>query len=561
MRRSRDGTFADPQEPCLVSTDPAVAAVLAGGWRRTAPGWRSRCRRWPGEPRKYVTSIWRIDGRARRRAGPADPQRGGRERRGVPARRLAAVHLPAARPRRRPGGEEAGRRTARQGRTGPAAAGCCPRAAARPAAIAAPPGGVAAVAAARNAAVFACAASVFPAAAGAKQDAALRKARADAGVNAILHDDRADPVLGPRPGAGQPAAAGRRTMPAGQDRADAELPEPRDLTPGRGPGAGRAGLRADPGRLGRGDRLGDRRRRRPAGITTSWSSTPAPRSRRVLLTAPGRRLRGPAGVAGRRAGAGRPRPSTTATTGPATSPWSSRRWPVRARTAPERARATCWPGSTAARPRRPGRRTRARCSSPPMTSGRRPVFRVGAGGRRRHADHPRRRRLRAAVPVARRPLPLRAAQHRRRRRPPPVRLDLDEGAAAEPVLLNSPVAAVPVPGTAGGGDRDRGRRHGHPRLAGAAGDGVGRRARAAAAVGARRPAGELERLVLAVEPVADDGARLRRAAARPGAVHRLRPAHDRARPRPAGAKLPTPTSWRSPTRSSRGRTSTATAPR
>ena len=46
---------------------------------------------------------------------------------------------------------------------------------------------------------------------------------------------------------------------------------------------------------------------------------------------------------------------------------------------------------------------------------------------------------------------------------------------------------------------------------------------AAAAVDPRRSAGLVERVVVALEPVAAGGHGLRRAAARPGAVHRLRP--------------------------------------
>ncbi|HEX6933856.1 MAG TPA: prolyl oligopeptidase family serine peptidase, partial [Streptosporangiaceae bacterium] len=54
--------------------------------------------------------------------------------------------------------------------------------------IAAPPGGVAGVATARSAQRFLAAAAAFAGTAGADEDAARRKARADAGVNAILHE-------------------------------------------------------------------------------------------------------------------------------------------------------------------------------------------------------------------------------------------------------------------------------------------------------------------------------------------------------------------------------------
>ena len=69
---------------------------------------------------------------------------------------------------------------------------------------------------------------------------------------------------------------------------------------------------------------------------------------------------------------------------------------------------------------------------------------------------------------------------------------------------------------------DRRRRHARAVVAGAARR-SGTEPGAAAAVDPRRTAGQLERLALAVEPVAAGRAGLRGAAARPGAVHRLRP--------------------------------------
>jgi dipeptidyl aminopeptidase/acylaminoacyl peptidase len=93
--------------------------------------------------------------------------------------------------------------------------------------IAAPPGGVADVSAARDAAAFVYTAAVLPAAADAQEDAARRKARGDAGVNAILHESGDlrywDHDLGPdslRLLAGE--------LPAGQDAGPGQ---PRDLTP------------------------------------------------------------------------------------------------------------------------------------------------------------------------------------------------------------------------------------------------------------------------------------------------------------------------------------------
>ena len=67
--------------------------------------------------------------------------------------------------------------------------------------ITAPPGGVAAVAAARSAQRYLATAGAFAGTSGADEDAARRKARTDAGVNAILHDTGAvrfwDHDLGP----------------------------------------------------------------------------------------------------------------------------------------------------------------------------------------------------------------------------------------------------------------------------------------------------------------------------------------------------------------------------
>jgi dipeptidyl aminopeptidase/acylaminoacyl peptidase len=178
-----------------------------------------------GEPRKYVTSIWRLDTApdrapvrltrgaegegsprfladgslvfaARRAAGPAGPG-GGPPGPDKPALWLLPAH----------GGE--GRR------------------------IAAPPGGVVAVAAASNAPALACLAAVLPGSATAGDDAARRQARTDAGVSAILHEGGRirywDHDLGPD----QPRLL-TVPVPAGEDADPGDLPEPRDLTPDAG---------------------------------------------------------------------------------------------------------------------------------------------------------------------------------------------------------------------------------------------------------------------------------------------------------------------------------------
>ena len=92
--------------------------------------------------------------------------------------------------------------------------------------VAGPPGGISQVAAARTAARFLLAVPVFPAADSAAQDAQRRKARKDAGVNAILHDGGLarywDHDLGPDRLRLLTAA------PPGEE--DADPAEPRDLT-------------------------------------------------------------------------------------------------------------------------------------------------------------------------------------------------------------------------------------------------------------------------------------------------------------------------------------------
>jgi dipeptidyl aminopeptidase/acylaminoacyl peptidase len=176
-----------------------------------------------GEPGKYVTSIWRVE-----IAPDAAPARLTRSAAGEGGPEflpdgslLFASRRPAA---------QASKRDGEDGQDKPAL-WLLPAAGGEARAIAAPPGGVAEISAARNVAAYVCSAPVFPGAAGAEQDAARRKARADTGVNAILHEGGPirywDHDLGPdglRLLAAEvsdgPEAAG------GGDSA-----EPRDLTP------------------------------------------------------------------------------------------------------------------------------------------------------------------------------------------------------------------------------------------------------------------------------------------------------------------------------------------
>ena len=111
------------------------------------------------------------------------------------------------------------------------------------------------------------------------------------------------------------------------------------------------------------------------------------------------------------------------------------------------------------------------------------------------------------------------------RHPHPVRIARDGTVTP----LASPAALPDVPRIDHRGRDDRRRRRPRPRLAAPPRRGIGCRARTAAAVDPRRPAGQLERLELAMEPAAGGRPRLRGAAARSRAVHRLRPRLHRAR--------------------------------
>ena len=117
---------------------------------------------------------------------------------------------------------------------------------------------------------------------------------------------------------------------------------------------------------------------------------------------------------------------------------------------------------------------------------------------------------------------------------PPLVVRLDATRPGEPEFLPGPAARPPLPGRL-------------EEIKAAAADGTPLRAwlvlpdaatrgraRAAAAVGTRRPVLELELLVLAVEPVADGSQGLCGPAARPGPVHGLRARVPRARPRRVG---------------------------
>jgi dipeptidyl aminopeptidase/acylaminoacyl peptidase len=385
-----------------------------------------------GEPRKYVTSIWRV---------PVEP---------------GAEPVRLTRSAEGEGGSEflpdgsllfASRRSdAQQGKPDggdrpalwllPAGGGESRR-------IAAPPGGVAGLAAARNAAVFACAAAVFPAATGAKQDAALRKARADAGVNAILHDGGLirywDHDLGPD---SPRLLAGDVPASQGPAEADAELPEPRDLTPDAGRALDEQDFELTPD---------------GSAVVTGWVTEAADggrqsevvvidtgtADRRVLLTAPDADFEGP-------------RVSPDGTLVLATRSEHDRydrpgdvTLVVTALAGPDQGDAAGPRDLLAGFDRRPAEAAWAPDSGSVFFTaddhGRRPVFRVGLadgdvaritpddGAYEQLCPSPDGRYLYALRSTVDAP-------------PAPVRLDLAGDASADPVRLTSPGAAVPVPG-------------------------------------------------------------------------------------------------------------------
>jgi dipeptidyl aminopeptidase/acylaminoacyl peptidase len=171
------------------------------------------------EPSKFGTSIWRIDAEG----GP--PVRLTRSAEGESAPEfLPDGSLLFVSKRQEPGPKKEG--AADQAKPGlwllPPGGGEARR-------IAAPPGGVSGIAAARSAQRFLATAAAFGGTGSAEEDAAKRKARAGAGVNAILHESGPvrfwDHDVGPdglRLHAGDAAAA------ASADETGAEL---RDLTP------------------------------------------------------------------------------------------------------------------------------------------------------------------------------------------------------------------------------------------------------------------------------------------------------------------------------------------
>ncbi len=186
-----------------------------------------------GEPPKYMSSIWRID-----TAGELEPVRLTRSAEGEASPEfLPDGSLLFASKRPDPG---AGKKDAEASQDKPAV-WLLPAVGGEARRIAAPGGGVTGLAAAAREQAFVYAAAVFPGATDTEQDAARRKARADAGVSAILHDPGGrlrfwDHDLGPE--------SVRLLVPANSQRSDQDsdnddegarsASEPHDLTPDPG---------------------------------------------------------------------------------------------------------------------------------------------------------------------------------------------------------------------------------------------------------------------------------------------------------------------------------------
>ena len=357
-----------------------------------------------------------------------------------------------------------------------------------------------------------------------------RKERKEKKVAAILHESVPGAVLGPRPRSRRAAAVRRRRWPRRRRRRPAHRAARPD--PGRRPGAGRGGSTTSAPTA--------RRSSRPGRVAERGGQ----RSALALVdVATGERR-----VAARRR-------RDTSTTRPRSAPTASSVAVVREK------RST---------PHDPGdRRTRASSPSPTATAAR-PHRRLGplagrpAGGRPTAGAGARRRRgrPRAGVPGRRRERRVHPADQRRRRlhrragrarRATVYALRTSYAAPARPVRLDATTADQDPRRCAARRDARaarharRGRGHRRGRHAGARRGWCCPRAPRAENPAPLLlwihggPLGVVERLVLALEPVDRRGAGVRRAAARPGAVHRLRPGVHPARLGRLGRRRRTPT--------------------
>ena len=437
--------------------------------------------------------------RGRRPAPAADPRRKGETAPRVPPRRRPAVHLRPARPRR-----------ARTTTDAPPRSGCCPPAAARPGWW--PPGPAASTRRlARDAGtvvVFGPDAARRPSPATTTRSAA-RPARSRK-VSAILHERLPGALLGPRPRPGPSRGCSRRGVDATGGRSTW-----RDLTPDAGRGARRGRLRRHPGRptVVATWRCPSARR---AAARRWWRSTSRPasggccsttRTADVRRRPPSRPDGTPGGLHPARRAA-RPTP-------PRTDPGSSS-----ALDGGERRDLARRLGPLARRTLA-GRPTARRSIVTADEHGRRPVFRVDVADRRGHPAHRRRRRLLRPARRARRPLRLRAAQ-RVDAPPAPGPARRDGAGPASRRRLPGPRRRAAAARHADRGHRDR-RRTARRCAPGCRCPRRGRRRRRRCCSGSTAARWARGTPGVALEPVADGRARLRRAAARPRAVHRLRP--------------------------------------
>jgi dipeptidyl aminopeptidase/acylaminoacyl peptidase len=185
-----------------------------------------------GEPPKYLSSIWRID-----TAGGREPVRLTRSAEGEASPEFlpdGSLLFASKRP-----DPEAGKKDAEASKDKPAV-WLLPAVGGEARRIAAPGGGVTGLAVAAGEQAFVYAAAVFPGAADTEQDTARRKARADAGVNAILHEPGGrlrfwDHDLGPESvRLLVPADPQRSDQDGGNDDDARSVREPHDLTPDPG---------------------------------------------------------------------------------------------------------------------------------------------------------------------------------------------------------------------------------------------------------------------------------------------------------------------------------------
>ncbi len=194
-----------------------------------------------GEPPKYQSSIWRIDA-----TGERPPVRLTRSAEGEASPEFlpdGSLLFASRRP-----DPQAGKKDAEAGKDKPAV-WLLPSVGGEARRVVAPGGGVTGLSVAHSEQAFVYAAAMFPGAADTEGDAARRKARKEAGVNAILHEPGGrlrfwDHDLGPESvrllGGVDPQADSADELAAGaggagdSDDNGAERAQPRDLTPDAG---------------------------------------------------------------------------------------------------------------------------------------------------------------------------------------------------------------------------------------------------------------------------------------------------------------------------------------